>query len=41
MRSFSPAGILQYPYFDFHAADDAINYGGIGMVIGHELHPRL
>jgi putative endopeptidase len=31
-----PAGILQYPYFDFHA-DDAINYGGIGMVIGHEL----
>ncbi len=31
-----PAGILQYPYFDF-SADDAINYGGIGMVIGHEL----
>jgi putative endopeptidase len=31
-----PAGILQYPYFDF-AADDAINYGGIGMVIGHEI----
>lgn len=31
-----PAGILQYPYFDFQA-DDAINYGGIGMVIGHEL----
>ncbi|GHN01237.1 metallopeptidase [Cytophagales bacterium WSM2-2] len=31
-----PAGILQYPYFDFKA-DDAINYGGIGMVIGHEL----
>jgi putative endopeptidase len=31
-----PAGILQYPYFDF-AADDAINYGGIGMVIGHEM----
>ncbi|OOQ59871.1 peptidase M13 [Mucilaginibacter pedocola] len=31
-----PAGILQYPYFDFEA-DDAINYGGIGMVIGHEL----
>lgn len=31
-----PAGILQYPYFDFNA-DDAINYGGIGMVIGHEL----
>jgi putative endopeptidase len=31
-----PAGILQFPYFDFHA-DDAINYGGIGMVIGHEI----
>jgi putative endopeptidase len=31
-----PAGILQYPYFDFQA-DDAINYGGIGMVIGHEM----
>jgi putative endopeptidase len=31
-----PAGILQYPYFDFEA-DDAIIYGGIGMVIGHEM----
>jgi putative endopeptidase len=31
-----PAGILQFPYFDF-AADDAVNYGGIGMVIGHEM----
>lgn len=31
-----PAGILQYPFFDA-AADDAINYGGIGMVIGHEM----
>ena len=31
-----PAGILQFPYFDI-AADDAVNYGGIGMVIGHEL----
>ena len=30
-----PAGILQAPYFDLHA-DDAVNYGGIGMVIGHE-----
>ncbi|MCW5515271.1 M13 family metallopeptidase [Muriicola sp. Z0-33] len=30
-----PAGILQDPYFDLYA-DDAINYGGIGMVIGHE-----
>lgn len=31
-----PAGILQTPYFD-EAADDALNYGGIGMVIGHEM----
>lgn len=31
-----PAGILQFPFFDEHA-DDAINYGGIGMVIGHEM----
>jgi putative endopeptidase len=31
-----PAGILQSPYFDLHA-DDALNYGGIGMVIGHEI----
>ncbi|MCC7401792.1 MAG: M13 family metallopeptidase [Chitinophagaceae bacterium] len=31
-----PAGILQPPYFDDHA-DDALNYGGIGMVIGHEM----
>ena len=31
-----PAGILQAPYFD-EDADDAQNYGGIGMVIGHEL----
>ncbi|EAQ40241.1 peptidase family M13 [Dokdonia sp. MED134] len=30
-----PAGILQAPYFDLYA-DDAVNYGGIGMVIGHE-----
>jgi putative endopeptidase len=31
-----PAGILQPPFFDFQA-DDAVNYGGIGAVIGHEL----
>jgi len=31
-----PAGILQYPFFD-EKADDAINYGGIGAVIGHEM----
>ncbi|WP_053991102.1 M13 family metallopeptidase [Mangrovimonas sp. TPBH4] len=30
-----PAGILQPPYFDPNV-DDAVNYGGIGMVIGHE-----
>lgn len=31
-----PAGILQFPFFD-PKADDAVNYGGIGMVIGHEM----
>lgn len=31
-----PAGILQYPFFDMNA-DDAVNYGGIGAVIGHEM----
>jgi putative endopeptidase len=31
-----PAGILQPPFFDFKA-DDAVNYGGIGVVIGHEM----
>ncbi len=31
-----PAGILQYPFFDMNA-DDACNYGAIGVVIGHEM----
>jgi predicted metalloendopeptidase len=31
-----PAGILQPPFF-YAAADDAVNYGGIGAVIGHEM----
>ncbi|MCO4294585.1 M13 family metallopeptidase [Solitalea sp. MAHUQ-68] len=31
-----PAGILQSPFFDFNA-DDAVNYGGIGCAIGHEM----
>ena len=31
-----PAGILQPPFFDA-AADDAVNYGAIGAVIGHEM----
>jgi len=31
-----PAGILQPPFFDF-TIDDAVNYGGIGAVIGHEI----
>lgn len=31
-----PAGILRFPFFDFEA-DDAINYGGIAAVIGHEM----
>lgn len=31
-----PAGILQFPFFDPNA-DDAVNYGAIGAVIGHEM----
>lgn len=31
-----PAAILQYPFFDMEA-DDAFNYGAIGVVIGHEM----
>ncbi|MFA6831097.1 MAG: M13 family metallopeptidase [Bacteroidaceae bacterium] len=31
-----PAAILQYPFFDM-TADDAFNYGAIGVVIGHEM----
>jgi predicted metalloendopeptidase len=31
-----PAGILQPPFYD-NAMDDAVNFGGIGAVIGHEL----
>lgn len=31
-----PAGILQPPFF-FAEGDDAVNYGGIGVVIGHEI----
>ncbi|HEV2175868.1 MAG TPA: M13 family metallopeptidase [Terriglobia bacterium] len=31
-----PAGILQPPFFDAKA-DDAVNYGGMGAVIGHEM----
>jgi putative endopeptidase len=31
-----PAGILQPPFYDFRA-DEAVNYGGIGAAIGHEI----
>src|ERR1039457_3740903 len=31
-----PAGILQPPFYD-NKMDDGVNFGGIGMVIGHEL----
>ncbi len=33
---FFPAAILQAPFFDPNA-DDAVNYGGIGAVMGHEI----
>ncbi len=35
-----PAAILQPPFFNL-AADDAVNYGGIGAVIGHRNGPRF
>ena len=35
-----PAGILQPPFFD-SKLDDAVNFGGIGLVIGHELSMGL
>ncbi len=35
-RLIFPAAILEAPFFDA-AADDAVNYGGIGAVIGHEV----
>src|SRR3984893_5401001 len=35
-----PAGILQPPFF-YANADDAVNYGGIGAVIGHEMTHRF
>ena len=31
-----PAAILQPPFYDFHV-DEAVNYGGMGAVIGHEI----
>src|SRR3546814_14320541 len=35
-ESVCPAAILQPPFFDM-SAEDAVNYGGIGAVIGHEI----
>src|SRR5260370_2478076 len=37
-ETFFRAGILQPPFF-YANADDAVNYGGIGAVIGHEMTP--
>ena len=36
MRSYFPAAILQPPFYNYKA-DAAVNYGGIGAVIGHEI----
>ncbi len=36
MKSASQPVFLQYPFFDMNA-DDAFNYGAIGVVIGHEM----
>jgi putative endopeptidase len=35
-----PAGILQPPFFD-NRMDAAVNYGGIGSVMGHEIDARV
>ena len=32
-----PAGILQPPFYSTVGKDPAVNFGGIGMVIGHEM----
>ena len=32
-----PAGILQFPFFDLKNSGPGVNFGGIGVVIGHEL----
>ena len=32
-----PAGILQPPFYDFSKDAAAVNFGGIGVVIGHEM----
>lgn len=35
-----PAGIMQPPFFD-PQADDAVNYGGMGSVIGHQITAHI